>query len=34
MRIAPIPLYGVVDNRIGIGEACRLAADASELTRI
>ncbi len=32
MRIAPIPLYGVADNRIGIKEICRLAADASELT--
>lgn len=32
MRIAPIPLYGVVDDRMNIQEVCRLAADASELT--
>lgn len=32
MRIAPIPLYGAVDSRIAIGEACYLAAGASELT--
>lgn len=32
MRIAPIPLYGAVDNRMNIKEACLLAAEASELT--
>lgn len=32
MRIAPIPLYGAVDNRMDIKEACLLAAEASELT--
>lgn len=32
MRIAPIPLYGVVDDRMDIRKACQLAADASELT--
>ncbi|WP_106832034.1 ADP-ribosylglycohydrolase family protein [Parabacteroides pacaensis] len=32
MRIAPIPLYGAVDNRIDIKETCLLAAKASELT--
>lgn len=32
MRIAPIPLYGVVDNRMDIKETCLLAAKASELT--
>ena len=34
MRIAPIPLFGATDNRMGIQEACRLAADASELTHL
>ncbi len=32
MRIAPIPLYGMVDNRMDIKEVCLLAAEASELT--
>ena len=32
MRIAPIPLYGVVDNRMNISQVCKLAAEASELT--
>ena len=32
MRIAPIPLYGAVDNRMDIKEVCRLAAVSSELT--
>ena len=34
MRIAPIPLYGAVDSRIAIGEACYLAAGASDLTHL
>lgn len=32
MRIAPIPLYGAVDNRMDIKEVCLLAAEASEQT--
>ncbi len=32
MRIAPIPLYGAVNNRMDIKEACLLAAEASEQT--
>ena len=32
MRIAPIPLYGATADRMDIQEACKLAADASELT--
>lgn len=32
MRIAPIPLYGAVDNRMNISQVCKLAAEASELT--
>lgn len=32
MRIAPIPLYGVVDDRMNIADVCRMAADVSELT--
>lgn len=32
MRIAPIPLYGAVDNRLDIKEVCHLAAEASKLT--
>lgn len=32
MRIAPIPLYGAVDNRMDIKEVCRVAAEVSELT--
>lgn len=32
MRIAPIPLYGAVDNRMDIKEACLLAAEASKQT--
>jgi ADP-ribosylglycohydrolase len=32
MRIAPIPLYGVVDNRMSITDATRLAGDAAEIT--
>lgn len=32
MRIAPIPLYGVVENRIDIKKVCCLAADAAALT--
>lgn len=32
MRIAPIPLYGVVDGKLDIREICLLAADVSELT--
>ena len=32
MRIAPIPLYGVIEGRMDIQEVCKLAADASELT--
>lgn len=34
MRIAPIPLYGAMDDRLDIREACKLAADASELTHL
>lgn len=34
MRIAPIPLYGAVDNRMSILEADRLAADAAEITHL
>lgn len=32
MRIASIPLYGAVDNRMNISKVCKLAAEASELT--
>ena len=32
MRIAPIPLYAAVDNRMGIFDADRLAGDAAEIT--
>lgn len=32
MRIAPMPLYGVVNNRMDIKDVCHLAAVASELT--
>lgn len=32
MRIAPIPLYGAVDNRMDISKVCMLAAEVSELT--
>lgn len=32
MRIAPIPLYGVVDNRMSITDATRLAGEAAEIT--
>lgn len=32
MRIASIPLYGAVDNRMNISKVCKLAAGASELT--
>ena len=32
MRIAPILLYGATADRMDIQEACKLAADASELT--
>ena len=32
MRIAPIPLYAVVDNRMDILEADKLAGDAAEIT--
>jgi len=32
MRIAPIPLYAVVDNRMGILDADKLAGDAAEIT--
>lgn len=32
MRIAPIPLYGAVDNRMNLTEICRLAAETSKLT--
>lgn len=34
MRIAPIPLYAAVDNRMDILEADRLAADAAEITHL
>ena len=34
MRIAPIPLYAAVDNRMSIQEADRLAADAAEITHL
>ena len=34
MRIAPIPLYAAVDNRMTIEEADKLAGDASELTHL
>lgn len=34
MRIAPIPLYAAVDNRMDIQEADRLAADAAEITHL
>lgn len=32
MRIAPVPLYGAVNNRMDIKEVCYLAAAASKLT--
>ena len=32
MRIAPIPLYGVVDGRMGIDDTDRLAGDTAEIT--
>lgn len=32
MRIAPIPLYAAVDNRMDIMEADKLAGDAAEIT--
>ena len=32
MRIAPIPLYATVDNRMGILDADKLAGDAAEIT--
>ena len=32
MRIAPIPLYAAVQDRMGIEDADRLAADAAEIT--
>ena len=32
MRIAPIPLYAAVDNRMDVLEADRLAGDAAEIT--
>ena len=32
MRIAPIPLYGAVDNRMSIEETDHLAAEAAEIT--
>jgi ADP-ribosylglycohydrolase len=32
MRIAPIPLYAAVDNRMGILDADKLAGDAAEIT--
>ena len=32
MRVAPIPLYAAVDDRISIDDADRLAGDAAELT--
>lgn len=34
MRIAPIPLYAAVDNRMDILDADRLAADAAEITHL
>lgn len=34
MRIAPIPLYATVDNRMDILEADKLAGDAAELTHL
>ena len=32
MRVAPIPLYAVVDNRMSITDAARLAGEAAEIT--
>lgn len=32
MRVAPIPLYAVVGNRMSIAEAARLAGEAAEIT--
>ena len=32
MRVAPIPLYAVVNNRMSITDAARLAGDAAEIT--
>ena len=34
MRIAPIPLYAAVENRMGIMDADLLAADAAEITHL
>lgn len=34
MRVAPIPLYGAVNERISILEADRLAGDAAEITHL
>lgn len=32
MRVAPVPLYAVVGNRMNIGDADRLAGDSAEIT--
>lgn len=32
MRVAPIPLYAVVDNRMSVEDADKLAGDAAEIT--
>lgn len=32
MRIAPIPLYAAIDNRMDISDAAKLAGDAAEIT--
>jgi len=32
MRVAPIPLYAVVDNRMSITDVARLAGEAAEIT--
>ena len=34
MRVAPIPLYAAMDERMGIEEADRLAGDAAEITHL
>ena len=34
MRVAPIPLYGAVDDRLTIEESDRLAAEAAEITHL
>lgn len=34
MRVAPIPLYGAVDDRLTIDESDRLAAEAAEITHL